>query len=180
MRIISGKLGGRRFEPPVGKWSTRPTTDMARESLFNILQNRVEFEVIRVLDLFGGAGGVSFEMYSRGCEDVTYVDHYWPCVKFVKQQSKAFEIGEELKVVKADVFKFISNTEVAYDLIFADPPYAHPRMNVLPDLCLRDSSLNKGGLLVIEHDQNTDFQNEDYFASQRKYGGSIFSFFHYD
>lgn len=177
MRIISGKLGGRRFDPPAKKWPTRPTTDMAREGLFNILQNQVHFEDLSVLDLFGGTGGVSFEFYSRGCTQITYVDNYTPCFKYVQSQKKAFDIADELEVTRSDVFKFISRIDQPYDLIFADPPYAHRRMLELPTLLLNSTCLKENGRLIIEHDRNADFKSIEGFLSERKYGGSFFSFF---
>ena len=126
MRIISGQFKGRRFSPPASKWPTRPTTDFAKEGLFNILQNNLNFEEIKVLDLFGGTGSHSYEFISRGCRDVTYVDQFAGCVKFVKKTAEQLDIQDFIKVVNSDVFKFIERT-TERSLHFCRPaiPLAH-------------------------------------------------------
>ncbi len=177
MRIISGKFKGRRFHPPADKWPTRPTTDFAKEGLFNILENNFDFEKIRVLDLFGGTGSHSYEFISRGCQDVTYVDKFPACIKFVKDTSSELGIGDLLKITFSDVFKFIEKTTSTYDYIFAGPPYALPLIDAIPDLIFEKKMLNAGGWLVLEHNQNHQFSNHPFFLRQRNYGGTIFSFF---
>jgi len=177
MRVIGGHLGGRRFSPPADRWPTRPTTDMAREALFNILQNRIDFEDLKALDLFGGTGSQCYELLSRGCTDITYVDRHFPCVKFVKAQISIFDAEDEIKVYKSDVFKFIKSTKEQYDYIFCDPPYALKTMGAIPDLIIDNGLLVVDGLLVIEHDRQNDFSKHVRFDQSRSYGGSIFSFF---
>ena len=177
MRVIGGFLGGRRFSPSADKWPTRPTTDIAKEALFNILQNMVDFEEIKALDLFGGSGSHSFELFSRGCEDITYVDRYVPCIKFVKAQLMIFEASEAVKVVKSDVFKFLKSDTSVYDYIFCDPPYALDKISEIPDLIFSKGRLKENGTLVIEHDRNNDFEDHPRFVRVRTYGMTRFSFF---
>lgn len=182
MRIISGSLGGRVLQPPMKKWPTRPTTDIAKEALYNILYNRIDFEQAIMLDLFGGTGAHVFEFLSRGCEDVTYVDMYAKCVSWVKEQVKILEYEKEAKIVKMDVAKFIkrhgaSDGSPEFNFIFADPPYALPWLPQLPSLILDNALLSEGGLLVIEHGSDVNFENHSRCTESRKYGQSRFSFF---
>lgn len=177
MRIISGKFKGRRFTPPADNWPTRPTTDFAKEGLFNILQNNLYFEDLKVLDLFGGTGNHSYEIISRGCTDVTYVDKFAGCLKFVKKTVEMLGIEAEMKIVNADVFSFIGYTTEQYDYIFADPPYSLPTLDTIPVKIFEHDLLAPGGWLVIEHSQNHDFQNHPHFLQMRNYGKTIFSFF---
>lgn len=177
MRIVGGKYKGRKFTPPAGKWPTRPTTDFGKEGLFNILTNSFDFEDTKVLDLFGGTGSISYEFVSRGCQQVTYVDKYYPCIAFVKKTMTVLEIKEEIKVVKNDVFRFIKQSTEKYDLIFADPPYALPHLKDIPDLILEHELLLESGFLIVEHDNKTDFSKHPHFSKSKKYGNNIFSFF---
>ena len=118
MRIISGEFKGRRFIPPAKHWPTRPTTDVAKEGLFNILQNRIDFEDTKMLDLFGGTGSHCYEFISRGCEDATYVDQFFPAVQFVQKIALELKIEDRIKIVKSDVFKFIEASNYQYTYIF--------------------------------------------------------------
>ncbi len=184
MRIISGKFKGRRFDPPADKWPTRPTTDFAKEGLFNILQNTLDFEAIKALDLFGGTGSHSYELISRGCQDVTYVDSFHGCVKFVEQTAKALDIEQFIKVVNADAFKFIERSPaspvgrvVQYDYIFAGPPYQLPTLDTIPNLVFDKKMLAPGGCLVVEHSDHNSFEKHPLFLQKRSYGGTVFSFF---
>ena len=177
MRIVGGKFKGRKFNPPAGKWPTRPTTDFAKEGLFNVLTNSYDFENIKVLDLFGGTGSISYEFVSRGCLQVTYVDKYYPCLAFVKKTMTILDLEEEIKIIKADVFKYIQKTTEKYDLIFADPPYALPRLKEIPDLVFQNELLEKEGLLIVEHDNKTDFESHLHLTKVKKYGNNRFSFF---
>lgn len=176
MRVIGGHLGGRRFNPPADKWPTRPTTDMAREALFNILQNQLDFDDVKALDLFGGTGSQCYELFSRGCSDITYVDRHYPCIKFVKTQLEVFDAEEEIRIIKSDVLKFLKSTKDQFDYIFCDPPYAMKNMEVIPQLIFNRGLLTSGGLLVIEHDNQNDFSDLEQFDRSRSYGGTIFSF----
>ncbi|GIV30780.1 MAG: methyltransferase [Saprospiraceae bacterium] len=177
MRIISGRFKGRRFHPPADKWPTRPTTDFAREALFNILENSFQFENMSVLDLFGGTGSHSYEFISRGCEDVTYVDKFGPCVRFVQQTAKTLGIEEALHIVRSDVFQFIAQCNRQFDYIFAGPPYALPSLESLPDLIFEKNLLKPGGWFVLEHNANHNFERHPRFFQVRTYGGTHFSFF---
>ncbi len=178
MRIISGDLGGRRFNPPITKWPTRPTTDIAKEGLFNILQNRIDFEETKVLDLFGGTGNLSFEFASRGSTDITYIDKYNPAIGYIKKMVVEFKIESSIKIIRSDVFKYLkSSVDHKYDLIFADPPYGLDKLSTIPELIFEKGLLNPDGILIIEHDASNDFKDVSGFTEKRKYGETIFSFF---
>ena len=177
MRIISGKFKGRRFYPPADKWPTRPTTDIAKEGLFNILYNRLDFEETKVLDLFGGTGNHSYEFISRGCTDVTYVDKFGPCISFVKKTAATLEIEDHIRIVKSDVFKFIERAAEQYDYIFAGPPYGLATMDTIPDLIFKHQLLKPEGLFIMEHNPNHTYKNHPHYEGERNYGKTIFSFF---
>ena len=177
MRIIGGRFKGRRFNPPAKNWPTRPTTDFAKEGLFNILSNRIDFSEVKMLDLFGGTGNHCYEFISRGCEDATYVDKFGGCVAFVKKTAELLKIENELKIVKSDVFKFINTTIEKYDFIFAGPPYPLKTLDTIPDRIFEKDLLTDQGILVLEHNPNHDFQNHPNFEESRNYGTTIFSFF---
>ncbi|RMG88840.1 MAG: hypothetical protein D6714_00015, partial [Bacteroidetes bacterium] len=130
-----------------------------------------------VLDLFGGTGNHSYEFISRGCRDVTYVDKFYGCVAFVKKTAKALGIEDCLKIVKADVFKFVQNTPETYDYIFAGPPYPLPNLDTIPDLIFDQKILRPDGWFVLEHNPNHDFSDHPRFVMARNYGTTIFSFF---
>ena len=177
MRIIGGKFKSRRFNPPAKNWPTRPTTDYAKEGLFNILQNRIDFEDTVMLDLFGGTGSHCYEFISRGCKDATYVDKFGGCIAFVRKTSLELDIVQYLKIVKMDVFKFIESTPRTYDYIFAGPPYPLPTLNTIPDVIFSNAILKVDGLFVLEHNPNHDFTAHPHYVEQRSYGTTIFSFF---
>ncbi len=177
MRIIGGQFKGRKFYPPAKKWPTRPTTDFAKEGLFNILQNNFDFEALKVLDLFGGTGNHSYEFISRGCTDVTYVDKFKGCVLFVKKTAQLFKIQGHINIIQGDVFKFINHTAIQYDYIFAGPPYGLPSLDSIPDLIFEKKLLKEHGWFVLEHNPNHDFENHKHLFQVRNYGKTIFSFF---
>lgn len=177
MRIIGGKFKGRRFSPPADNWPTRPTTDYAKEALFNILNNRIDFEAVKVLDLFGGTGSHSYEFISRGCTDVTYVDKFAGCVQFVRKTAQALGIESSLKIVPMDVFRFIEHTTERYDYIFAGPPYALPTIDIIPNLIFEKNLLLPEGLFVLEHNPHHDFVSHPNCFELRSYGKTLFSFF---
>ncbi|MCC7246318.1 MAG: RsmD family RNA methyltransferase [Saprospiraceae bacterium] len=177
MRIIGGKFKGRRFNPPADHWPTRPTTDMAKEALFNILNNLMDFEDVKVLDLFGGTGSHGYEFISRGCQDVTYVDKFPDAVRFVKKITETLGIQEQLRIVQMDVFRFIDSTSARYDYIFAGPPYALPTIDTIPDLIFEKGLLLPDGLFVMEHNPHHDFSEHPHLYDVRNYGKTIFSFF---
>jgi 16S rRNA (guanine(966)-N(2))-methyltransferase RsmD len=177
MRIIGGKFKGRRFNPPAKNWPTRPTTDLARESLYNILTNKIDFENSSVLDLFGGTGSHSYECISRGCCDVTYVDRFYPCIRFVESMSKELGILNCIKIHKRDVFKFLAKCKNQFDYIFAGPPYAMANQDDLPGLVFQNDLLKDGGIFVLEHNHKHAYSNHPRFSELRKYGQCHFSFF---
>ena len=175
MRIISGIYGGRRLSPPKNI-TARPTTDFAKESLFNLLYNRIDFEGIDVLDLFAGTGGIGIECVSRGAREVTAVE-----IAHVQQNwiiACCRQLGiKNLSLIRGDVFKFISSCRTKYDLIFADPPYALEQLPTLPDVILERDILKENGWLVIEHGKDTDFTSHPRHYETRTYGSVHFSFF---
>ncbi|MBR1543776.1 MAG: 16S rRNA (guanine(966)-N(2))-methyltransferase RsmD [Muribaculaceae bacterium] len=175
MRIISGKYGRRRFDVPTNI-SARPTTDMARESLFNLLNNRLDFEETEALDLFAGTGAVSFELLSRGCPRVTCVEQAAVQWKFINKV-KALLGDENLTVIRGDVFKFIAVCDRPFDFIFADPPYEHPRFAEIPELILSSRMVKPGTMVVIEHSKAHDFSKLPQFTEHRNYGKVNFTFF---
>jgi 16S rRNA (guanine(966)-N(2))-methyltransferase RsmD len=177
MRIIGGKFKGRRFTPPADHWPTRPTTDYAKEALFNILNNRLDFESVKVLDLFGGTGSHSYEFISRGCEDVTYVDKFAPAVQFVRKTAETLQITPFLKILQMDVFRFIENATAQYDYIFAGPPYALPTIDTIPNLIFEKNLLLPEGIFVLEHNPHHDFHDHPHFTEMRSYGKTLLSFF---
>ncbi len=176
MRIISGKYKGKRILAPK-KLPVRPTADMQKEALFNILNNRYFFENLQVLDLFSGTGNIAYEFASRGTPEITAVDAHYACVRFIKQQSE--QLHFPILSVKSDVFKFLERTRQKYDIIFADPPYdlAVERFRNIPELVFKNSLLKAEGMLIIEHASHTKLENFPRFKEHRKYGGSTFSFF---
>ena len=176
MRIISGKYKGKRLTAPK-KLPVRPTTDMAKEALFNILNNRFYFDELIVLDLFSGTGNISFEFASRGTDKITAVDGYQGCVRYISKTAQ--ELDFSIATVKSDVFKYLQRAPEKFDLIFADPPYDFDTEQFLKiaDLVFEKGLLLEDGLLIIEHSEQTDLSEHPKFSEQRKYGGSIFSFF---
>ncbi|RRN76846.1 methyltransferase domain-containing protein [Pseudoxanthomonas sp. SGD-10] len=175
MRIVGGTLKGRRFTPPKNL-PVRPTTDMAKEALFNILDNRLHIESLKVLDLFSGTGSISLEFASREVAEITSVDLNYGCINFLKQTAKENEL-KQIKTVKSDVFKYLNATNEKYDLIFADPPYDIPRIPEIAKIIFGRSLLNKDGILIIEHQSMQNLSNQPEFVEKRKYGYSTFSFF---
>ncbi len=176
MRIISGSLGGRRIHPPAKMPYTRPTTDIAKEGLFNILQNQLDFEELITLDLFGGTGSISYELASRGVPDLTIVEKDDRMFAFIKKT--AAELGlKNFKVVKSDVFRYIEQCTQQYDFIFAGPPYALQTIDDLPKLIFEKKLLKEGGRFVLEHTPRNHYENFPFFRSARHYGTTIFSTF---
>ncbi len=177
MRIIGGKFKGRKFFPPAKNWPTRPTTDYAKEGLFNILTNRIDFESVKVLDLFGGTGNHSYEFISRGCCDVTYVDKFPACVDFVKKTAEILAIQHCITIIRADVFQFIKSCSTQFDYIFAGPPYQLSTIPQIPDLIFEKKLLAPEGIFVLEHNPFQSFVHHPHFKEERNYGKTIFSFF---
>ncbi len=176
MRIISGIYKSRRILAP-SKLPVRPTTDMAKEALFNILNNRYYFDEIAVLDLFSGTGNISYEFGSRGTTKLTAVDADFGCIQFIDKT--AIELSLPITTIKSDAYLFLEKTNARFDIIFTDPPYdmSLEDFQRLPDLIFENKLLNKGGLLVIEHGKQTDLSSLPNFSEKRKYGSNVFSFF---
>ncbi len=177
MRIISGKFKGRKLNPPLAKWNTRPTMDFSREALFNILVNRYDLSEVKVLDLFGGTGSISLEFISRGCNAVVFVDLNPACIRYVATEAKVLEIASELKLIKDDALKFLGKQTEPFDIIFCDPPYDYPHYEIIHSVIFEKNLLKTSGLLIFEHDRKMDFSHLAFFMENRKYGGSHFSFF---
>lgn len=177
MRIIGGEFGGQRFNPPAKNWPTRPTTDISKEGLFNILQNRIDFSETRALDIFGGTGNHSYELISRGCLDVTYVDRFRGCVAFVKQIAEKLDIEDRLHIHSIDAKKYIKTCNKDFTYIFAGPPYPLRWLDDIPDLIFEHKLLAAEGLFVLEHNPSHDFKTHQHYRSERNYGSTIFSFF---
>jgi 16S rRNA (guanine966-N2)-methyltransferase len=175
MRIVSGTHRGRSIHPPKNL-PVRPTTDFAKESLFNILNNYIEFDELKVLDLFCGTGNISYEFLSRGCKEITAVDSSYACCEFVKKTIQALGFPKT-KVIKADVFSFLKNSLETYDLVFADPPYDLEKLDQIVPLVIEKNMLNEGGWLIIEHGPRTDLSAQPNFKEKRVYGNVNFSFF---
>jgi len=175
MRIIGGSLKGLRLNPPKNL-PVRPTTDLAKEALFNILQNQIEFEEIKVLDLFSGTGNISMEFASRGAAQVISVDRSIHCVNYLKDISRQHKL-EQIKAYKEDVFKYLQMETEQYDLIFADPPYDLNRIPEISKIVFERNILALDGLLIVEHQSMQNLNNHPSFVEQRKYGHSSFSFF---
>jgi len=175
MRIISGKFKGRVISAPKNL-PTRPTTDYAKEGLFNVLQHQFEIENSTVLDLFCGTGNISFEFLSREAREVISVDINQNCVKFVIDVSKKLNLSNH-KVIRDDSLNFIKKAKTKFDIIFADPPYALKNIDPIPKLIFDNHLLNTNGLLIVEHGKDTDLSQIANFDSHRKYGNVNFSFF---
>ncbi|MFM7646147.1 MAG: RsmD family RNA methyltransferase [Sphingomonadales bacterium] len=176
MRIIGGEHGGRRFTPPPHMPHTRPTTDIAKEGLFNMLQNRLDFSTIKTLDLFGGTGSISYELASRGAIDLTIVEKDPAMYRFIGQTIDALQL-EGCKVIRSDVFKFIDQCTESFDFIFAGPPYALITIDELPTRLFKKGVVAKGGLFVLEHTPRNDYRQFPFYQQQRNYGTTVFSFF---
>ncbi len=176
MRIISGTNKGKRLIAPK-KLPVRPTTDMAKEALFNILNNNFQFSQLSILDLFSGTGNIAYEFASRGSKEITAVDANYDCVKFIKKTAQ--ELDFNITTIKSDVFKFLEKAYVKADIIFADPPYDFDEKEFLkiPQIVFEKNLLNQNGQLIIEHSKHTNLSDFPNFIEARRYGGSVFSFF---
>lgn len=175
MRIIAGSLKGRRLNPPT-TLPVRPTTDMARESLFNILNNYVDYEDCSVMDLFAGTGAMSLEFVSRGAKDVTAIDINNQCTDFIKSSALQFGV-KNLHVVRTDVFDLLKRAYKKFDIVFADPPYALEQLPQLPDLIFERDILTEDGIFILEHPREFQFEDHPHFWQHRNYGKVNFTFF---
>jgi len=179
MRIISGKFRGKRINAPVGL-PVRPTTDFAKEALFNVLNNLYYFDEISALDLFSGIGSISFEFVSRGSKKVIAVDNELKCVKFLEETARTMNMEDSFSVVKNDVLQFLKrNQSGKFDIVFADPPFDFEEESYLRiiDSVLGNDWLAEGGIFVLEHSARISFESHPFLSQHRKYGNVNFSFF---
>jgi 16S rRNA (guanine966-N2)-methyltransferase len=177
LRIIGGEYKGRRITPPASL-PVRPTTDIAREALFNLLRTRIDIEESDVIDLFAGTGFVSFEFCSRGARSVTAIEQHPGCVSFMQKTAETLGL-DMFKVFRYDVFRFLKNPGATADILFADPPYDHPHLADIPDLVMASNALREEGMLILEHGRAHSFAEHPSFTEQRNYGKVYFSFFSY-
>lgn len=175
MRIIRGKFGRRRFDVP-SNITARPTTDFARENLFNVLENLVDIEDASVLDLFAGTGAISFEFLSRDCKSVTSVEKATTQYNFIKKVAQQLNVSN-MRLIKGDVVKFLSTCDTPFDIVFADPPYNLPDFGEIPGLILGSKAVAPGTLVVVEHSKAFDFSSLPGFVDHRVYGSVNFSIF---
>ena len=176
MRIITGKYGGLKIDPPSRMPYTRPTTDIAKEGLFNILQNNIDLEGIKTLDIFGGTGSITYELASRGATDLTIVEKDPKMAEFIKHKIDDFKI-ENCHLVKMDVFHFLENCKDQFDFIFAGPPYALTTIDELPRIIINQNLLKPKGWFVLEHTPANNYETFPAFKVVRNYGTTLFSIF---
>ena len=175
MRIIRGTHQRRLIIAP-DNLPVRPTTDMAKESLFNILENQLDFEDTTALDLFAGTGYISYELASRGCQRVTAVDDNNNCVRFIRETALKLNMPQ-ISVVRSDVFRFLPKHAMKYDIVFADPPYECEHYDLLVEAVFEQKLLKENGIFVLEHDKRKDYSTHPHFYDHRNYGKVNFSFF---
>ncbi len=174
MRIISGKLKGRRLRAPKNL-PVRPTTDMAKEGLFNVLNNTYYFDSISVIDLFSGTGNISYEFASRGSKNIYAIDANYNCIRYIYNTAK--ELDLDINTYKSDVYKFLDKTSLQADIIFADPPYGFADLEKIPEMVFEKNILVDDGMLIVEHSSRTSLKAVPHFKKSRDYGGVSFSFF---
>ncbi|MCQ2233216.1 MAG: 16S rRNA (guanine(966)-N(2))-methyltransferase RsmD [Paludibacteraceae bacterium] len=175
MRIIGGNLKGRRINPPANL-QARPTTDMAKESLFNILNNMIDFEEVSVLDMFAGTGSISLEFVSRGCHKVVAIEKSSINHSFIRKAIQELKV-DCINLIKGDTFKFVETTGEKWDLIFADPPYDLKELPTIPDIVFERNLLKEDGIFILEHPKNYSFETHPRFSEHRNYGHVNFTFF---
>jgi 16S rRNA (guanine966-N2)-methyltransferase len=176
MRIIGGTWGGRKFNPPAKMPHTRPTTDLAKEGLFNILQNHIDFDGLESLDLFGGTGSISYELASRGAAKLTIIEKDPVMHQFIKDNVEKLGI-ENCKVIRMEVFKYLDTCQEQFDFVFAGPPYELAAINDIPKMVIGKKILKEDGLFVLEHTPRNNYEDYPGFIKQRNYGTTVFSFF---
>lgn len=176
MRIISGKLGGRRIAPPAKMPHTRPTTDIAKEGLFNIISNNLDITQLRTLDLFGGTGCISYELASRGAIEGILVEKDPAMYQFIQKTLADLQL-DNFSVIKSEVFKYMESCRQQFDFIFAGPPYALTTIDKLPVKVREHNLLAPNGWFVLEHTPRNDYKGYPLFVQSRNYGTTVFSFF---
>lgn len=177
MRIVGGTFGGRRFSPPANI-PARPTTEVAKEGLFNMLNNLIDFEGLKTLDIFGGTGSITYELASRGASSLTLVERDDVTCNFIKKTIKELDIADKVQLVKGDVFKFMNQCTEQYDFIFAGPPYALETIDDIPQIVFQKQLLLPDGIFVLEHTPRNDYQNHPNFKRMKNYGTTVFTFFY--
>ncbi|GAA6529236.1 MAG: RsmD family RNA methyltransferase [Prevotella sp.] len=175
MRIITGIYKGRRFDIP-RTFKARPTTDMAKENIFNVIRGYLDLEGAIALDLFSGTGSISLELASRGCQEVVSVENDRDHAKFISQCFEKIDCDKDI-LIRGDVFKFIRHNHQTFDFIFADPPYTLPELPTIPELVLNSGILAENGLFIMEHGKKQDFSQLPRFREHRNYGAVNFSIF---
>jgi 16S rRNA (guanine(966)-N(2))-methyltransferase RsmD len=176
MRIIGGEWGGRRINPPASMPHTRPTTDIAREGLFNIITNNLDLSECSTLDLFGGTGCISYELASRGAHELTIVEKDPVMYEFIRKISDTLGM-KSCTILKTDVFRFMAQATASFDLIFAGPPYALTNIDDIPRMIFEKKILEVGGWFILEHTPRNDYKKFEGYTTERKYGTTIFSIF---
>lgn len=175
MRIITGLYKGRHFDIP-RSFKARPTTDFAKENIFNVMNGYVDFDGADALDLFAGTGSISLEMLSRGCREVVSVEADRDHAAFIRQCMAKIGADNDI-LIRGDVFRFMKSCRRKFDFVFADPPYALPELPTIPGLVFQHGLLKPGGVLVFEHGRHNDFSAEPHFVEHRSYGSVNFSIF---
>lgn len=175
MRIIGGEYKARQFHPP-SNIPTRPTTDMAKEGLFNMINNSFNFDNIKVLDLFGGTGSISYEFSSRGTTDITTVEIFPKCANFIKKTAQEFGFTG-IKVMQMDVFKYMESCREKYDVIFAGPPYPLPNLGDIPDILFSYDLIDGEGWFILEHNPDHNFEKHPHYVKSKTYGTTTFAIF---
>lgn len=176
MRIIRGKYKTRRFKVPKG-FPSRPTTDFAKEGLFNIIENQYDIEDLEVLDLCSGTGNIAIEFLSRDASHVTAVDSNYNCIRNLKKIAKDLDCESDLDIIKSDILKYLPKISKKYDIIFSDPPFDYKSHDKIVELVFQQELLKENGILIIEHGRETNLENITHFENMRKYGNVMFSFF---
>jgi 16S rRNA (guanine(966)-N(2))-methyltransferase RsmD len=176
MRIIGGELGGRKIRPPAKMPHTRPTTDIAKEGLFNVIANNLDIPSLKTCDLFGGTGSISYELCSRGAADCTIVEKDPAMFEYIRNTARELELGQ-LHPVKMDVFKFIAQCNDKFDFIFAGPPYALTSIDEIPVRIVDRGMLAPNGWFILEHTPRNNYADFPLYATSRNYGTTIFSIF---
>lgn len=176
MRIVGGEFGGRRFNPPA-RIPARPTTEVAKEGLFNMLNNSMDIDGIKTLDIFGGTGSISYELASRGAADLTLVERDPITIDFIKKTAQELKITDRLQIIKGDVFKYMKQCTEQYNFIFAGPPYALTNIDEIPLLVFEKQLLLPGGIFILEHTPRNDYQQHPHFTRIKNYGTTVFTFF---
>jgi 16S rRNA (guanine(966)-N(2))-methyltransferase RsmD len=176
MRIVGGTFSGRRFSPPTST-PARPTTEVAKEGLFNILNNMLDIEDAKCCDIFGGTGSITYELISRGAAHSTLIERDHGNISFIKKTAATLGILDKMHIIKGDVFQFMKKSTEQYDFIFAGPPYALENIDDIPMLVFEKNMLAEDGIFVLEHTPRNDYQNHPNFKRMKNYGTTVFSFF---